>query len=483
MLGAMFAMPFAMPPLPHAPRPERVRAFARSLACALACVVVVGCWGPSAPVGAPPPTTAPESPAPAPAPPRWRALTPWTDAWIDAHATSYLDDPAARRAALEGSLTRTNNLYAEARRAHYGLGTRGWDALPEWTPRTVPLDAARAAQLAAGGEVDVPADTPPFFDGARPTSWAGWVALGRRVFYELPLRAEPYWTTALRDPAAAARLGVTRASDGSVPGLVLLRDVDGQSRVGITCALCHSAPAARGEGVFVDGRARRSLDYGLARIELARASGRALTPDAAARFASWGRGRADVLEELSDVPIAIPDLYGLRHLGWLTQGATLRHVTPLALAVRQETQFVQANHLRTRPSRVLVWALVSFLYSLEPPRDDAPVPHDDTWQRGRTLFDDSCRGCHTGPAWSADPTPLEEIGTDPELASGRARGTGTYRPAPLLRVRDAAPYLHHGVVPDLASMLSADRVEPGHRFGTELGADDRRALIAYLSSL
>lgn len=449
-----------------------------SLVAVVACLAI-GCSDPPAPA---PPTAieAPHDPTP-----RLEGLEPWSDAWILAHAESYLEDPRARREALEGSLTQPDNLYSQARLAQYGHGTRGWDALPEWSPRTLPIDRARADAIASGQPLEVPDDAPRLTDGPRPTTWREWVALGRRVFREMPLRSEPYWTTALRDPEVAGRLGVERAPDGSVPGLVLVRDLDGESRVGITCALCHSAsrPGSRGahDGGWVDGRARRTLDYGLARIELARSLGRTLDPEAEARFSSWGRGRADVLEELSDVPIAIPDLYALRQLRWLTQGATLRHVTPLALAVRQETQFVQANHLRTRPPRVLVWALVTFLYAIEPPPTDVQV--DAEMLRGRAIFERECASCHEAPSWSGDPVALDRIGTHPELAEGHARGTGTYRPSPLVRVSDAAPYLHHGVVVDLVSLLSPDRSEPGHRFGTELSSEERAALISFLGSL
>jgi mono/diheme cytochrome c family protein len=352
----------------------------------------------------------------------------------------------------------------------------------------VPIDRARADAFARGETPTLPEDTPPFHDGSRPSTWDGWVSLGRRVFHELPLRTEPYWTTALRDPEVAERLGIDRAPDGSVPGLVLTRDLDGGTGVAITCALCHAAPGAGG-GAFVEGRARRSLDYGLARIELAsaltaRGVGRPLPPEAEARFRSWGRGRADVLEELSEVPIAIPDLYGLRDLRWLTQGATLRHESPIALAVRQETQYVQANHLRTRPPRVLVWALAVFLYAIEPPpaqpRDPAGAADEE---RGRAIFAERCRDCHWSEVGSGDPTELARIGTEPELATGHARGTGTYRPAPLVRVGDAAPYLHHGAVPTLEELLSPTRAEPGHPFGTDLPEADRRALASYLRTL
>ena len=68
----------------------------------------------------------------------------------------------------------------------------------------------------------------------------------------------------------------------------------------------------------------------------------------------------------------------------------------------------------------------------------------------------------------------------PDLATGAARGTGGYRPAPLIRVADAAPYLHHGAVPSLESLLDPARAEPGHRFATDLGERDRALLLGYL---
>ena len=44
------------------------------------------------------------------------------------------------------------------------------------------------------------------------------------------------------------------------------------------------------------------LDCGLARVAL----GRPYSDEAKARFSGWGRGRADVLEELSEVPMSTP---------------------------------------------------------------------------------------------------------------------------------------------------------------------------------
>ena len=88
------------------------------------------------------------------------------------------------------------------------------------------------------------------------------------------------------------------------------------------------------------------------------------------------------------------------------------------------------------------------------------------------------------------------IGTKPALANGRGRGTGTYRTAPLLGVRDGAPYLHDGSSASLAELLSPERLDPGyaagrlgvgpiegHLAGTDLHPADREALIAFLQTL
>lgn len=115
--------------------------------------------------------------------------------------------------------------------------------------------------------------------------------------------------------------------------------------------------------------------------------------------------------------------------------------------------------------------------------------------RGAQLFGKSCSGCHDNEAYGGAPVPAAQVRTDPALALGHARGTGAYRPPSLLAVGDAAPYLHHGAVASLEDLLSTRRftagyVGPlgvgavvGHAYGTELGEEDRAALVAFLRGL
>lgn len=412
------------------------------------------------------------------------APAPWSPAWLAAARAAYLDDPRARRAALEASLTNPRNTYSRHRLGEYARGDAGWDLLPAWNPRARPLDRATVDALAAGGALPTPAT--PLWDGARPADDAAWIALGRRVFFAYPLRddvgvahlfaARGADAAATRDATAAA-LGIERADDGSYPGLVVFVDVDGATRLGITCALCHTA--RRGDAL-VEGTARRRFDLGALRLAYHRDTGAPIDPGLAARMATWGPGRADVTEDDDEDPVAIPELWALRERRYLTQAGTIHHVGPAALAIRQETQLLHAGGERVRPPRELAWALAMYLYSLTPP---PPPPVGDPAQRARgaALFAQHCQRCHRDPAGGGDAWPAAQIGTDPALANGRARGTGRYRTPALLGLAASAPYLHDGSVASLAELL-APPPGRGHRFGAQLDAADRAALIAFLAS-
>lgn len=405
-----------------------------------------------------------------PAPPR-----PWSDAWIATHSAAYLDRVAARREALEASLVDHDNLYSRVRLAAYGRMESGWDALPEWNPRVRQLTDELWARVRREGPLPR-SELTRVWDGTRPDSHSAWLALGERVFFELPLRSEPYWQIVLDHPELADSMGFETGGDGRFVGLVWLHDTDGVQRVGITCALCHSSRDEQGR--VVAGSGRRTLDYGRVRLAYLESVGAPIEDEARRRWSSWGPGRADVLEEGAEMPIAIPDLWGLRQLRWLTQSATLRHDSPLALAIRQETQYIQANHLGTRPPRILMWALTLYLYSLTPP----PI-HATPEPEGARLFERHCGECHSDAVRSGEPVAVLRVGTDPELGLGTARGTGAYRPSPLIRVDDSAPYLHHGAIASLEMLLDPERDSGGHYYGRDLDSTARQALIRYLRTL
>ena len=405
---------------------------------------------------------------------------PWSDAWLEREAVRYLDEPEFRRAQLEASLTNPANQYSRKRLAAYGLGDRGWDALPEWVPATAPITNAVVEQLRAGAALPQP--TTFLWDGRRPSTLDEWIALGERVFYEYPLRPEIFAHHALLDAELASAVGLHPEGldpQSRWPGVIAFVDLDGGTKVGITCAVCHVGGDANGE--LIPGRARRDFDYGRMRLAYYLDTGSTIDPRLAERMAGWGPGRADITDDEDEDPVAIPDLWRIRELRHLTQAATLTHAHPAALAIRQETQLLHANRELARPPRELAWALAMYVYSLDPPPRE-PVADAAV---GKALFERSCARCHSGPSGAGEPIPAERVGTDRALAFGRARGTGVYRPAPLVRVADAGPYLHDGSVATLELLLDASRLAhtPGHAFGSERSPDERAALLAYLRTL
>lgn len=425
----------------------------------------------------------------------------FSEAGMLAEAKQFLDDDDFRRRVLVECLTNPTNTYSRQRLDAYGLKTRGWDLLPEWNPQSIPVTTAMAKELRGGQPTVVDEATPRLWDGKRPTTMAGWIALGREVFFGYPLRVEVFMDFALKHPEIATQVGVRAGADGIYPGIRAFRDVRGNSALGITCAICHTNVS---DGHVIVGEARRSFDYGALRLAYHSTLHVPVEPpDLARRMKSWGPGRADVTEDDDEDPVAIPDLWGLRHQPVLTQAGTIKHVGPTALAIRQETQLLHSNHQKIRPPRELAFALAMFLYSLEPPTA-APRPDTDAQhardaklaEQGATLFGTHCKKCHSNEAFGGPAIKAEVVGTDRALAMGGARGTGKYRPPALIRVAAAAPYFHHGAVPSLDDVLSPERLGktyarsplgrgavPGHEYGTDLAREERAALVAYLRTL
>ena len=135
-----------------------------------------------------------------------------------------------------------------------------------------------------------------------------------------------------------------------------------------------------------------------------------------------------------------------------------------------------------------------FLYSLEPAPD--PQPATALTARGAKLFERGCTECHSNAGYGGALVSAETVGTDSALANGAARGTGRYRPPALVRVRDNAPYLHHGAVPTLEDLLAPERLSAdyrgsplgpgavkGHAYGTDWPQEDRAAVIAWMRTL
>jgi hypothetical protein len=308
----------------------------------------------------------------------------------------------------------------------------------------------------------------------------------------------------LTDPAVTIALLRLNAVVG-VKGTV---DDAGQlTRVGVTCALCHSSvdnSFAPGIGKRLDGWANSDLNVG-AIVALSPA----LDDATKVAFRTWGPGKYDPRHHAFDgtniiplnsptIPVVIPPIYGLKNVGFATYTADgdisywNSYVGVGQMGghgsfsdPRIGLRIVQTPDLVTPR----LPALLAYQLSLRAP--DAPKGSFDhaAASRGRRLFRNEarCASCHQGPTYTdvlsgPDPrVPLlhdpAEVGTDPGYAQRTA--TGQYRTTPLRGLVRHAPYFHDGSAPDLLAVVNHyDR-----QFGLHLTDAQKADLVEFLKSL
>jgi len=172
----------------------------------------------------------------------------------------------------------------------------------------------------------------------------------------------------------------------------------------------------------------------------------------------------------------------------------------------------------TRYSDAQLYALALYLYSLQPPPN--PNRLDDLAARGKAVFEGAgCAGCHTPPLYTNNKLiPVDgfqpphdhktrfdildaPVGTDPRYALQTHKGTGYYKVPSLKGLWYRGPFGHHGSVATLEDWFDPARLRDdyvptgykgydgharsvkGHKFGLDLPAPDRQALIVFLKTL
>jgi hypothetical protein len=173
---------------------------------------------------------------------------------------------------------------------------------------------------------------------------------------------------------------------------------------------------------------------------------------------------------------------------------------------------------RARLSEAQLYALALYIYSLKPPEN--PNKLSALTRRGEQVFkSEGCAMCHMPPLYTNNKlTPAEDftipeehkkkydilpvsVGTDPRLALQSRKGAGYYRVPSLRGVWYRGPFEHNGSVATLEDRFDPNRLRDdyaptgfkgfgvktravkGHEFGLKLGAEDKRALIAFLRTL
>ncbi len=370
---------------------------------------------------------------------------------------------------------------------------------------------------------------------------AALVAQGKEIFRNDTFGDESQWTDALRmhevisaavDPVTALSVGlkvdsealpaevVQGIQDGSISltspattvALLKLNAVvgvrgtvenisgkDTLTRVGITCALCHSTvddSFAPGIGKRLDGWPNRSLNPG-AIIALSPA----LTADQKAVYNSWGPGMYDPRFNFDGVngPQVISPAYGLEGIHRITATGDGEDIAYWNRYVGVTQMGGHGSFIEPRTGVSVVNGSDDLISSKLPALQayqltlEAPPPPPGSFDaaaamRGKALFDGvaRCASCHSGPEFTDANLRLhspDEVASEPEpngVPSYASRSaTKMYRTAPLKGVWQHPPYFHNGSAATLDEVVQAYNTR--HALG--LGADEMADLVQYLKSL
>ncbi|HVQ06702.1 MAG TPA: hypothetical protein VMT14_24440 [Burkholderiaceae bacterium] len=375
-------------------------------------------------------------------------------------------------------------------------------------PRHLPLAGALIAALglvvACGGDDD---------DDDAAARHAALVAEGQQVFRFDTFGDEAKWTDTLRihevirtavDPTTALAVGLKVDAEalpaavvaGIQNGSISLTDpattvallklnavvglkgtvetVNGQdtlTRVGTTCALCHSTvdnSFAPGIGKRLDGWPNRDLNPG-AIIALSPAL------DAAAKqvFNSWGKGKYDPRFNIDGLnkPVVIPPAYGLDGIHRITltgdgddiaywnRYVAVTQMGGLGTMTEPRLNIDITNGTEDRVSSKLP-ALQAYQLSLAAPAAPAGSFDAAAAARGKTVFEGAgqCASCHSGALFTDANSrlhPPADSVVEPEIPSYIARSaTRMVRTSPLKGLWQHAPYFHDGSAATLADVVN-----------------------------
>ncbi|MEO7104012.1 MAG: hypothetical protein ABI311_11550 [Gemmatimonadaceae bacterium] len=297
----------------------------------------------------------------------------------------------------------------------------------------------------------------------------------------------------LRSPATTVLLIKLGAVVGIRGTVVTVNGRDSLTRVGITCAVCHSTvdnALAPGIGHRLDGWPNRDLNPG-AIIGLSPA----LTPAQKAVYNSWGAGKYDARYNFDgkNDPTVIPPAYGLAGINsviFTGDGKNLeywnRYVAVTQMHGQGNFSEPRLGINVTNPSPNLVEsmlpALQAYQLSISAPAPPAGSFDATAAARGQLVFtgQGKCSQCHVGATFTDANIRLHaisEIPTDPTYALRSA--TKMWRTSPLKGVWQHPPYFHDGSAATLADVV--DRYNSAKSLN--LTAQQKADLVQYLKSL
>jgi hypothetical protein len=320
--------------------------------------------------------------------------------------------------------------------------------------------------------------------------------LGLRVDAEaLPpdlVRALKAGKVDLTSPATTLTLLKLNAVVGVVGKVQNIAGRDRLTRVGITCALCHSTvdnALAPGIGRRLDGWANTSLNPG-AIIALSPA-----LPAATKRvYNSWGPGKYDPRFNLDGLstPLVIPPAYGLagvaretytgdgpisywnQYVAVTQMGGSGSFSDPrLGLRIVQKPELVAPK----------LPALRDYQLSLKKPPPPVGSFVLEAAARGKILFHGAakCATCHEPPLYTDVNRGVLHAPADTGMSPAYANRTATkqYRTTPLRALWQHPPYFHDGSAPTLGHVVAH------YDAFFQLGLNNRQKqdLVEFLKSL
>lgn len=320
---------------------------------------------------------------------------------------------------------------------------------------------------------------------------------GKQIFRFDTFGDERFWTDELRmhevvqnvTPETALSVGLKVDSDAVPPDVLanadltiaattvallklnavvgLKAEVDANDRItrlGVTCALCHSSvddSVAPGIGKRMDGWPNRQLNPG-AIIALSPA----VPLDKKEVYNSWGAGKYDPRFNIDgkNTPLVLPPAYGLRGV----KNETYTGDAPISywnayVAVTQmggQGVFVDPRlgiSVRRTPDLVSskLPALRAYQLSLDAPPPPAGFYDQAAAERGKTVFAENCQSCHvdvTGTDNNRNKLHApEETGMDGAYAARTINKA--YRTTPLRGLWQHPPYFHDGSAADLEAVV------------------------------
>jgi mono/diheme cytochrome c family protein len=350
------------------------------------------------------------------------------------------------------------------------------------------------------------------------------VADGRQVFRFDTFGNDHFWTDTLGlheaigqsvDPTTALSVGLKVDAEVLPPGLLeqadltspattvallklnaivgVVAEVDEGNRItrlGITCALCHSTvdnSVSAGIGRRQDGWPNRDLNVG-AIIALSPR----LPAAARAVYAAWGPGRYDPRYNIDgkNTPLVLPPAYGLASVTnetYTAEGPISYWNAYVAVtqmhgrgAFADPRLGIEVQHAPDLVTPKLP-ALRAYQHSLATPAPPAGSFDSAGAARGRLVFDQRCATCHVGGTGTDNNSGVLHAASETGMDGAYAERTATkqYRTTPLRALWQHPPYFHDGS----ASTLTAVVAHYNRVLRLNLTAAERADLVEYLRSI